>query len=217
MAQPTPPPVAIAGPGLAPSTLADSVKAVLSLKVKADSILVSPALEQELAEGTQGPQSAAARIALQQILAQPEPSSKLSRDELARTHFVKGWALGRVGEYDGTKPENLPALLEQALEEYAKSAELMRVPQPPRLGETPSVTRPKPGQSLPSDMVEQPAWVGELLAEWARTQTTLAFSQLLVQDNLIDQDLLASLLDLAVRRNVQGQSGRAAPVSQGDR
>lgn len=52
-------------------------------------------------------------------------------------------------------------------------------------------------------MVE--AWVGEMLTEWARTQTTLAFMKVLEEgEGGVEEDELADLLDLACRRNVQG-------------
>ena len=213
MAMPTPPPLAISGTGLLPNTLPEPVKQLITLKVKADSLLASPALEAELRDGHAGHQSAAVGTALERILEaghdwppKLQGSSKLESDEVARGHYILGWALGRVGEYNGTKPEQLPPVLERALQEYATGALLLGLSQPPGLGSTPSVTRPKPGQALDQALTaEQPGWVGEMLAEYARTQTTLAFSNLLLDDTPIDELVLADLLDLAARRNVQGK------------
>ncbi len=220
MAMPTPPPLAISGTGLFPNTLPEPVKQLITLKVKADSLLASPALEAELRDGHSGQQSAAVRTALDRILQtghdwppKLQGSSKLKPDQVARGHYMLGWALGRVGEYNGTKPEELPPVLERALQEYATAASLLGLPEPPALGSTPSVTRPKPGQALDQALTaEQPGWVGEMLAEYARTQTTLAFSNLLLDDKPIEEVVLAELLDLAARRNVQGKHLNVATV-----
>lgn len=58
----------------------------------------------------------------------------------------------------------------------------------------------------PLALSEQEGWVGEFLAEYARTQATLAFSSLLSENEMIHEDVLTELLDLACRRNVQGRS-----------
>jgi len=221
MATATPPPVAISGPGQLPATLPKPVQTLVDLKVKADSVLASPALEAELREGISGQQSAAVCASLERILEAGhdwppvlQGSSKLKPDEVARGHYIIGWALGRVGEYNGTRPEELPPVLERALHEYASGAGLVGLPEPPPLGSTPSVTRPKPGQALDRGLaVEQPGWVGEMLAEYARTQTTLAFSNLLLDDTPIEELVLADLLDMAARRNVQGEHSSGTPQS----
>lgn len=213
MTAPAPPPLAISGAGSVDNTLPEPIKQLLLLKVQGDSLLASPALEAELRNGHHGHQSAAVRDALNRILESGHDwpptlsgSKKLKPDEVGRGHYILGWALGRVGEYNGTKAEELPPVLERALHEYATAAQLLSLPQPPVLGSTPSVTRPKPGQALDQGLTaEQPGWVGEMLAEYARTQTTLAFSNLLLDDNPVDELVLADLLDLAARRNVQGE------------
>lgn len=209
-------PIAIssAGGGAPNSTsLPAPLQELVQLRIKADSALHSPALEHELAEGIQGPQVAIARDALREVIAlgkdwQTKAATKLSRDHQARGEFCLAWALGRIGEYDGTEPIDLPNGLSEALERYQAAADLLDIPPPPLLDRVPSVTRPGDAKRQSGlDLAEVPAFAGEMLAEWARTQTTLAFSSLLTNggETVIDEDKLADLLEMACRRNVQGE------------
>jgi hypothetical protein len=139
---------------------------------------------------------------------QTKASAKLSREEQARGEFCLAWALGRIGEYDGTQPIDLPNRLNEALERYQSAADLLDIPPPPQLDRVPSVTRPGDAKRQSGlDLPEVPAFAGEMLAEWARTQTTLAFSSLLENggQTVIDENKLADLLEMACRRNVQGK------------
>lgn len=217
-ANPGPTPVAISATAssLSSSSLPEPLRALIQARVAADSALQSPQLEAELAEGTAGPSITALKGQLLEIVAQAGSwkdkvgGRKISPDEDARGQFVLAWALGRVGEYDGTTPEELPAKLEDALAVYAAAGSLLQLPAPPALDQVPSVTRPNENRTRTTSPLvvldEQPAWVAEFLAEWARTQTTLAFSMLLRHEQVIEEARLADLLDLACRRNVQGTS-----------
>ena len=214
-------PIAI-NAGTAPSTsLPEPLRALLNLRLKAESALSAPALEQELAEGEAGPATAHVKQALETVLAKSEvwkseATSKLSNDELARGEYIKGWSGARLAEFDGTAPHDMPNRLRDALGHYQQAATLLNLPEPPMLHEAPSVTRPKEGLA-PLVLPEVSGWAGEMLAEWARTQTTLAFSSLLLSnDQVIDENSLAELLTIACRRNVQGEplyrSSRVAPL-----
>lgn len=201
----------------ASSSLPQALARLLHLRLEADSLLNSPLLESELAEGTRGPQGSLVCSKLDEtikaaaeFLAGKDSGRKLTSDEEARGTFVGAWALGRIGEYDGTTPEDLPTKLEAALDKYQAAANLLHIPPPPTLDAVPSVTRPQPNKP-PLVLPEVRAWVGEMLAEWARTQTTLAFSRLLLYDGVIDEEKLADLLDLSCRRNVQGASLPSSP------
>lgn len=128
---------------------------------------------------------------------------KISSEEEARGTFVHAWAVGRAGEFDGTTQEALPLRLKASLALYEQAGTLLKLPLPPALDSAPSVTRPSQ-KTLALILPEQPAWVGEFLAEWARTQTTLAFSKLLIKDEVIEEEELADLLEMSCRRNVAG-------------
>ena len=196
--------------GNSASSLPEPLNALIAAREAAESVLQSPQLEQELSEGTAGPSILALKAQLVDMIALAKVwkaghGRKVSPEHDARAHFVLAWALGRVGEFDGTTPEELPAKLADALLSYADAARLLDLPAPPTLDAVPSVTRPNE-KTLPLVLGEQPAWVAEFLAEYARTQTTLAFSMLLLHDQIIEEAKLADLLDLACRRNVQGAS-----------
>ncbi|GAA5943205.1 hypothetical protein JCM1841_002072 [Sporobolomyces salmonicolor] len=214
-------PIAISSASSA-SSLPPSLQHLLTLRIKADSALHSPALAQELSDGTHGPQVAVVRGALSDVLAaavdwKPKLAGrKLSSEEEARGEFCHAWALGRIGEYDGTESTDLPSRLGEALEHYQRAADFLKIPPPPQLDSVPSVTRPgDPKRHAGLELPEVPAWAGELLAEWARTQTTLAFSSLLGEggQTVIEEDKLADLLDLACRRNVQALFTPVDPLS----
>ncbi|GAA6014973.1 hypothetical protein JCM11491_002378 [Sporobolomyces phaffii] len=211
-------PIAISG---AASTTTGPLHELVQLRIKADSALHSPQLEQELAEGVHGPQVAAARDALGDVIAlgrdwQSRTAGKLSREQQARGEFCLAWALGRIGEYDGTRPIDLPDRLGEALRHYQSAADLLDIPPPPELDRVPSVTRPgHPQRQAGLELRDVPAFAGEMLAEWARTQTTLAFSSLLTDGGatVIDENKLADLLELACRRNVQALFTPIDPLS----
>ncbi|GAA5893996.1 uncharacterized protein JCM6883_003691 [Sporobolomyces salmoneus] len=220
-------PIAIssASSGLPNSTsLPGPLLELVKLRTQADSSLHSPALEQELSEGIQGPQVAIARDALREVIElgrewESKVSGKLTREQQARGKFCLAWALGRIGEYDGTKPIDLPNRLNEALEHYQEAADLLDIPAPPLLDRVPSVTRPGDSKRQSGlDLPEVPAFAGEMLAEWARTQTTLAFSSLLTNggETVIDEDRLADLLEMACRRNVQALFTPIDPLSSVD-
>ncbi|KAM0752823.1 hypothetical protein T439DRAFT_323433 [Meredithblackwellia eburnea MCA 4105] len=195
-------------------SLPEPVQSLVHQRTTADTLLQSQQLELELAQGHLGTTAQQATAQLADIIhnaSQHQLNSRVRPNELGRklTHahearilFIHAWALSRIGEYDGTTPEDLPKTLEQALLLYDKAASLLQLQQPPQLDQVPSVTRPN-DKVLPLVLDEQPAWVAELLAEWARTQTTLAFSMLVLRDQVIDENKLADLLELACRRNVQ--------------
>lgn len=203
-------PIALGGASHPTLSLPEPLRQLLNLRVQADSALNHPALEAELAEGTHGQQAANVRQALEATIAKAqswkgELTSKLSAENEARGTFVEAWALGRIGEFDGTSPSELPLRLQASLDRYHAAARLLNLPEPPTLDQVPSVTRPKEGLA-PLVLPEVASWVGEMLAEWARTQTTLAFSSLLLtSEQVIDEAALADLLDMACRRNVQGE------------
>lgn len=214
-------PIAINGGVTERESLPPPLQRLVDLRTKADSALHSPALEHELVEGVQGPQVAIARDALKDVIESARDwksklgagagagATKLTAQEQARGEFCLAWALGRIGEYDGTQPIDLPRRLEEALERYQSAANLLNIPPPPQLDRVPSVTRsgdPKRQSGL--DLPEVPAWAGEMLAEFARTQTTLAFSSLLTNggETVVEEEKLADLLETACRRNVQGRS-----------
>lgn len=213
-------PIAISSSTHAPASLPAPLQQLLTLRIQADSALNHPALEAEVSQGEHGPQAAAVRQALQSVLDKAsvwkgEVTSRLNAEEEARGEFVLAWALGRIGEYDGCAPAELPGRLTVALEHYQHAARLLSLPEPPALEQVPSVTRPKEGLA-PLVLPEVAGWVGEMLAEWARTQTTLAFSSLLLAggEQVIDEGALADMLDIACRRNVQGESQLGAdPLS----
>ncbi|GAA6060476.1 hypothetical protein JCM10212_007107 [Sporobolomyces blumeae] len=228
-------PIAIAPSQSVPlsTSVPTAVHQVVQRRIHAESALHSPALEHELAEAIQGPHVAAARDALQDVIssaaeAVPDFSTasthaaatkRIEPEHEARIEFCHAWALGRIGEYDGTEPRELPAKLDESLRRYQRAADLLQIPAPPHLDQVPSVTRPgdvkrQPGLELP----EVPAWAGEMLAEWARTQTTLAFSTLLSHEGpaAIDQATLADQLEIACRRNVQALFTPIDPLSSAD-
>ncbi|GAA5925269.1 uncharacterized protein JCM15063_004978 [Sporobolomyces koalae] len=216
-------PIAISGGPAPSSSSSSSLQRLLALRTKADSALHSPALEQELAEGEQGPQVAIAREALQDVIDfgsdWKSKAGKLSPEEEARGEAALAWAQGRLGEYDGTQPIDLPARLEHALASYQRAADLLHLPPPPQLDRVPSVTRPGDSKRQTGmDLGEVPAFAGEMLAEWARTQATLAFSSLLTDGGktAIDGDKLADLLEIACRRNVQALFTPIDPLSSMD-
>lgn len=220
-------PIAISsGSGGGPSSVSLSapLQDLIRLRIKADSALHSPALEQELSEGVQGSQVAVARQALSEVIDfgrdwQSKAATKLTKEEQARGEFCLAWALGRIGEYDGTQPMDLPQRLTESLERYQVAADLLDIPAPPQLDRVPSVTRPgHPKRQSGLDLPEVPAFAGEMLAEWARTQTTLAFSSLLENggETVIDENKLADLLEIACRRNVQALFTPIDPLSSAD-
>ncbi|KAL8279194.1 hypothetical protein RQP46_008450 [Phenoliferia psychrophenolica] len=184
-------------------------------------MLQSPQLEAELAEGTAGPYINAVKqqlvdiIALGQAWKTKSHGRKVTREEDARGRFVLAWAMGRCGEFDGTTPEELPGRITASLDCFAEAAALLDLPAPPPLDAVPSVTRPSE-KTLPLVLGEQPSWVTEYLAEYARTQTTLAFSMLLLHDQVIEEAKLADLLDLACRRNVQALFTPVDPLTASD-
>lgn len=200
------------GPGGFPSSL----QQLVDTRTKADSALHSPKLEQELLEGVQGPQVAIARDALREVIefATGDWKSKLgphklTKQEEARGEFCLAWALGRIGEYDGTKPIDLPKRLEESLSHYQTACDLLEIPPPPQLDRVPSVTRPGDSKRQSGlDLPEVQSWVGLMMSERARTQTTLAFSSLLTNggETVIEEEKLADLLEIACRLNVQGES-----------
>jgi len=200
------------GPGGFPSSL----QQLVDTRTKADSALHSPKLEQELLEGVQGPQVAIARDALREVIEfatgdwkSKLGSHKLTRQEEARGEFCLAWALGRIGEYDGTKPIDLPKRLEESLSHYQTACDLLEIPPPPQLDRVPSVTRPGDSKRQSGlDLPEVQSWVGLMMSERARTQTTLAFSSLLTNggETVIEEEKLADLLEIACRLNVQGES-----------
>ncbi|GAA5962340.1 hypothetical protein JCM3765_002944 [Sporobolomyces pararoseus] len=210
-------PIAISSGGAPSSTsLSGPLQELLRARIKADSALHSPTLEQELAEGVQGSQVAIARDALREVIElgkdwQSKSATKLSREEQARGEFCLAWALGRIGEYDGTLPKSLT----ESLARYQSAADLLDIPPPPQLDRVPSVTRPGDAKRQSLDLPEVPAFAGDMLAEWARTQTTLAFSSLLENggETVIDENKLADLLEIACRRNVQALFTPIDPLS----
>ncbi|SCZ88235.1 BZ3500_MvSof-1268-A1-R1_Chr2-1g04277 [Microbotryum saponariae] len=180
--------------------LPEPLRALVNLRIKADSALNHPALEQELENGVLGPQSAIVLESLQATLECAATwrarlqdttgrTSKRSNEEEARGEFVEAWCRSRIGE---------------SLQGFSRAGELLGLPDPPTLDQVPSVTRPKQGV-LPLELGTVPGWVGEMLAEWARTQTTLCFSSLLRPggNEVVEEDKLAEMLDMACRRNVQ--------------
>lgn len=208
-------PIAISSATLPSTSLPEPLRALLNLRLKADSALSAPALESELSSGTtDGPATLHVRQALEAVVQkarvwESECTSKLTGEEVARGAYILGWALGRLAEFDGTEASDMPGRLREALEYYEHAGRGLNLPDPPRLEEAPSVTRPKEGLA-PLVLPEVAGWVGEMLAEWARAQTTLAFSSLLLLnsdggDRVIDEHELEALLTIACRRNVQGE------------
>ncbi|KAK4701949.1 hypothetical protein P7C70_g4275, partial [Phenoliferia sp. Uapishka_3] len=133
-------PVAIsASPfSLSNSALPEPLKALIAARVGADSALQSPQLEAELADGTAGPSIQALKLQLIEIIALGNTwktkvvGRKITPEEDARACFVQAWAMGRVGEYDGTTPEELPGKLENSLSLYAEAGRLLNLPPPPQ-------------------------------------------------------------------------------------
>ena len=210
-------PIAINGGGSGGGVpgLPSGLQTLVDKRTKADSSLHSPQLEQELLEGVQGPQVVKAKDALLEVIEYARGGDwksklgahKLTKQEQARGEYCLAWALGRIGEYDGTKPIDLPLKLEESLEHYQIAADLLEIPPPPQLDRVPSVTRPGDSKRSGLELPEVPAWTGEMLSERARTQTTLAFSSLLTNggETVIEEDKLADLLEIACRLNVQGE------------
>ncbi|GAA6042057.1 hypothetical protein JCM8097_004085 [Rhodosporidiobolus ruineniae] len=228
-------PIAISSSGgAAPASsalLPPALAQLVQLRAHADSVLHSPQLAHELATGHGGPSAGQAREALQAVLEAAEglkdkPASaaagggKLSAEHEARALFCQAWALSRIGEYDGSDPSSLAQRLNSALDLYARAASLLAVPPPPQLESLPSVTRPQDPkrQAASVDLPEVPGWAAEMLAEWARTQTTLAFSSLLGEEGntVVDEEKLADLLDIACRRNVQALFTPVDPLSSAE-
>lgn len=186
------------------------LKKLLNLRLAGDSLLTSVELELELNSLHQGPVFNKVLQSLQETLAfslcwKEQSTSKLTSAEIARGLFVQAWCLSRIGEYDGTTPEELPSKLKESLAIYEEASNLLNLPNLPNLNEVPSITR-RSTHIPPLALSEQEGWVGEFLAEYARTQATLAFSSLLSENEMIHEDVLTELLDLACRRNVQGRS-----------
>ncbi|GAA5833272.1 hypothetical protein JCM9279_001474 [Rhodotorula babjevae] len=204
------------------------------LRAQADAALNSPALRAELATGHAGPNSLQARDALDAVVnaaapllqgqGQPQPQHqhqqrqlKLSAEDEARAEYCLAFALARVGEFDGTPPSTLPHRLDDALSHFGRAADLLRLPPPPALDSVPSVTRPQDPnrQHAAVDLSPVPAWAAEMLAEWARAQTTRAFTSCVGDQGqtVVHEDELADLLDLACRRNVQALFTPIDPLS----
>ncbi|GAA6003630.1 uncharacterized protein JCM10292_000659 [Rhodotorula paludigena] len=191
------------------------LRELVQLRTQADAALHAPALRRELADGTAGPNAAQARDSLVAVVhaaegwqAKCKSSGKVSAEDDARGEYCLAFALSRIGEFDGTSPADLPARLEDSLAHFQRAADLLALPQPPEIEAVPSVTRPQDPkrQGGAVDLPPVSAWVAEMLAEWARAQTTLAFSSVMAQGDghaVVQEDRLASLLDLACRRNVQ--------------
>jgi len=206
------------------------IQRLVLLRAQADAALNSPALRAELATGHVGPNSLQAREALLGVVkaavpllqhgqGPPQPQQhhqqhhrplKFSAEDEARAEYCLAFALARVGEFDGTAPSALPHHLDDALAHFDRAADLLRLPPPPALDSVPSVTRPQDPnrQHAAVDLSPVPAWAAEMLAEWARTQTTRAFASCVDDQGqtVVREDELADLLDLACRRNVQGAS-----------
>lgn len=225
-------PIAISFASSSPSVLhlPEPLRQLLTLRSQAESALEHPALDQEMKSGQLGQQARAVISALEAVVTKAQQSAslgaghpastaaavgavtantKMSTEDEARIRFIHAWALCRVGEYDGTPTEHLPVQLERSLELFQQAGDLLQLPKPPPLDNVPSVTRPREGNSQALSLPEVQIWVGEMLAEWARTQATLAFSTLLAhgikdQQAFAESGRLAELLDIACRRNVQG-------------
>ncbi|BGP40497.1 hypothetical protein JCM10450v2_004480 [Rhodotorula kratochvilovae] len=185
---------------------------LVALRAQADAALNSPALRAELADGEAGPNAAQARDALHAVLDaadgwRAKVQGKTQPEDDARAEYCAAFALARIGEFDGTAPSALPARLDDALARFQRAADLLRLPAPPALDAVPSVTRPHDPkrQNAAVDLAPVPAWAAEMLAEWARTQTTRAFASCVDdQGQTVVRDAeLADLLDLACARNVQ--------------
>ncbi|GAA5897915.1 hypothetical protein JCM8208_003191 [Rhodotorula glutinis] len=197
------------------------------LREQADAALNSPALRAELATGHAGPNSLQARDALVVVVDaatallhghhQQQQQRKFSPDDEARAEYCLAFALARVGEFDGTRPSALPDRLDDALSHFHRAADLLRLPPPPALDSVPSVTRPQDPnrQHAAVDLSPVPAWAAEMLAEWARTQTTRAFASCVDDQGqtVVREEELADLLDLACRRNVQALFTPIDPLS----
>lgn len=194
-------------------SLPDALKELLALRLEADA-LDSEALQDELQQGSTGPLASTMSAKLEEIAKlgatwksrlPAAVARKVTPEEEARGLFIQAWALGRVGQYTTPDSKKLAAQLEDALALFQRAADLLELPPPPTLAEVPSVTRPAPVGKHPALLLpEQSAWVGDLLAEWARAQTTLAFALLLNDDEGVDEGKLSDILELSCRRNVQG-------------
>ncbi|KAK4047163.1 hypothetical protein OIV83_005615 [Microbotryomycetes sp. JL201] len=210
-------PIAIATKATASSTAAslpEPLRQLLQLRIQADSALQHPALQQEVCHGHHGPQAETVRQALAAIVDRADSwkHGKLITEEQARGEYVVAWALGRIGEYDGTDAKALPQKMQASLDRFQRAASLLNVPAPPTLDNVPSVARPREG-AAPLPLPPVPAWATEMLAEWARAQTTLAFSTILAEGKEGVAPKLADLLDLACRRNVQALFTPVDPLS----
>ncbi|BGP25038.1 proteophosphoglycan ppg4 [Rhodotorula toruloides] len=203
------------------------LRQLVQLRRQADSLLHSPALRTELARGSAGPNADQVRVALEQVVKAGRgwkaklAGGKCAAEDEAQGEYCLAWALGRIGEFDGTMPTALPAKLDEALAHYQRAADLLAcIPPPPALDSIPSVTRPqdpkRQGGVLDLPMV--PAWAAEMLAEWAKTQTTLAFAGLIDEkgQTVVKEDALADLLDLACKRNVQALFTPVNPLSSSE-
>ncbi|KAK4047949.1 hypothetical protein OIO90_005987 [Microbotryomycetes sp. JL221] len=200
---------------LSSASLPEPLRQLLHLRMQADSALQHPALKQEVEQGHHGHQASTVRDALTAIVDKQDhwkAHAKLSVEDEARGVYVIAWALGRIGEYDGTDAKSLPTKLRASLSGFERAASLLNIPMPPTLDNVPSVARPREG-SAPLSLPPVTAWATEMLAEWARTQTTLAFSIVLADRNEVDAIKLAELLELACRRNVQALFTPVDPLS----
>ncbi|GAA5999905.1 hypothetical protein JCM10207_005965 [Rhodosporidiobolus poonsookiae] len=217
-------PIAIGASSSAPpsSSIPPALAALLATRTKADSTLQSPSLAQELGAGEGGPAVGAARDALAAVvqaaddfLDKVNAGGKCSAEHEARAEYCHAWAASRLGEYDGTPPQELPVRLRQALARYQRAGELLHLPPPPALESVPSVTRPQRQTAGAVDLPAVQAWAAEMLAEWARTETTLAFSSVLGEngETVVQEEELADLLDAACRRNVQALFTPVDPLS----
>ncbi|GAA5887915.1 hypothetical protein JCM6882_000801 [Rhodosporidiobolus microsporus] len=207
--------------------LPPSLQHLLTLRTRADSLLHSPALADELATGQGGPSAAQARDALLEVLRAADEwdgkkaaaaGGKLSAQDEARGLFCHAWALSRVGEYDGSSPSSLRTSLSSSLALFARAGALLRIPPPPALDSVPSVTRPRAAHqgAGAGDLQEVPAWAAEMLAEWARTEATAVLASLLGDEGevkAVESEQMAELLDRACQRNVQALFTPLDPLS----
>lgn len=184
---------------------------ILNLKIQAESILSSNELEQELIQGSFGPESNKVKEILSKLIQScqdvHESPVKLDEEEIARVEFVDGWSRSRIGEYEsaGSDQSQLVSNLESALDHFNKSSKLIQLAEPPLLESVPSVTRPRVGLA-PLQLKEVQSWVGEMISEWARTIATLAFAKVMEKGkDGVEEDELVRLLEMACRRNVQGE------------
>lgn len=145
------------------------------------------------------------------VLARATPSEQASAEaDQARELYLEAWALSRIGQFS-MSDESL-GLGERALDDslalFARAATLLHLESPPLLTAAPSISRTR-NKAKKLDLAPRDGWVCGLLVDYARAEATRSFAACLARSeegeegSETGEELLANMIELACRRNVQ--------------